>query len=159
MHSKKLAWQEVISRFEALKSAGTLNEVYEGAKEIQSIPDGARPWIMFEADNSDPINEDYDVVGGNRALENFTIYALACFTMFEKDKATAGKTGVLGALEWEELIKDTLTNAPKFLNNKVVYVKFGKVYYLRNVPGIEPDKEEVRYVLIEINLWAVYSNE
>jgi len=150
---KETAWSEVITR---LGTIAGINKVYEGFKDLDTIPTTYQPCVMVEPDSSEPLEDDYDNTGGNYAYENVSLVVWVLFTMFEKGKAVTGKVGMNGVFEWEKAVKDKLTEAPQFLNDKVIRVSFGNVRYLRNVSE-SADKGILRLVEIEVNLRLVYS--
>lgn len=149
---KEIAWSEVIAR---LGTIAGINKVYEGFKDLDTIPTSYQPCIMVEPDSSEPLEDNYDTMQ-NYAYENVSLIVWVLFTMFEKGKAVTGKVGMNGVFEWEKAVKDKLTEAPKFLNNKVVRVSFGSVRYLRNVSETT-NKGILRLVEMEVNLRLVYS--
>ncbi len=149
---KETAWDEVVTRLEAITG---IKKVYEGFRDLDSIPDSHKPCIMLEPDITDVLEENYDEVGGNYALEEVHLILWVLFVLFEKDKQVTGKTGINGVFDWEKAVKNKLTEAPKHLDNKVAKIRFDSVIYLRSVG--ETTKGIVRLVQIEVGLLGTYS--
>lgn len=149
---KETAWDEVIARLETI---ATIKKVYEGFVDISSIPDSHKPCIMVEPDITEVIEDNYDESGGNYALEQLNLVVWVLFVIWEKDKQVTGKGAIKGVFEWEKVIKDCLTANPKYLDNKVVKIRFGNITYLRNIG--ETTKGIVRLVQMDVELLMKYS--
>lgn len=149
---KETAWDEVILRLEAIVG---IKKVYEGFRDLESIPDSHKPCIMVEPDGTEVLEENYDELGGNYALEQVNLIVWVLFVVWEKDMAVTGKAGVSGVWDWEKAVKNKLTSAPINLNNKVDKVRFGSGIYLRSVG--ETTKGIVRLIQLEVGLLGKYS--
>ena len=149
---KETVWDEVILRLEAIVG---IKKVYEGFRDLDSIPDANKPCIMVEPDVTEVLEENYDEAGGNYALEQLNLIVWVLFIVWEKDIQVTGKLGVSGVFDWEKAVKNKLTEAPINLGNKLAKIRFDRVTYLRSVG--ETTKGIVRLIQIEVGLLGKYS--